>query len=121
MTSTTHTPTNVDPQVQDPAAAEEAARLADEERQQRELRRERLRLFGGVDVTDVTICIGYKDATGARHEVIRTVQDGAEFRITKCNHAVEEKMVAKKDSGDIVGYEPTGQYHIKLDVSFVRN
>lgn len=98
-----------------------AADATSQERSVQELRREAVRLFGGCDITDVTICIGIKDARGNRQEVIRQIQDSAEFRIVKCLHDVEEQMSVKKQDGDIVGFEPTGKYRLKLDVVFVRN
>ena len=78
-------------------------------------------MFGGIDVVDVTVCVGYRDATGVRHEVVRQVQDSAEFRIVKCAHSTEELMAIKKESGDIIGHEPTGRYKLKVEVDFIRN
>lgn len=114
-------PNNVDPQVQDPAASAEAAANAAQEMSALQARREQLRMFGGIDVTDVTVCVGYKDAAGVRHEIIRQVQDAADFRIIKCTHDIEEQMAVKKEGGEIIGFEPTGRYKLKVEVGFVRN
>jgi hypothetical protein len=67
-------------------------------------------------VSDVTVIIGYKDRDGRRVEVIHDVND---VRITECTHSFTEKQkLAKDEDGHILGFEPTGEYVLKLTVKF---
>jgi hypothetical protein len=82
-------------------------------------RRAALRSWPGVPVTDITVVVGFKDPNGERREVIHQV-DGADYRITKCIHETSEKVAAVREEGAIIGFEPTGEFRLKLDATFVK-
>lgn len=67
-------------------------------------------------VSDVTVIIGYKDRDGRRTEVIHDIAD---VRITECQHSFAEKQKMTKDNdGQLLGFEPTGEYILKLLVKY---
>lgn len=91
------------------------------DRNARQLRREQLRLFPPVPVTDVTVVIGITDPAGERREIHHQVAaGGGQFRIVDCQHGIKEEMAVVKEDGAIIGHEPTGKYRLKLDVTFVK-
>ncbi len=92
------------------------------DRNARQLRKEQLRLFPPVPVTDVTVVIGIKDPAGTRREIHHQVEtEGGLYRIIECAHGIKEEMAVVKEDGAIIGYEPTGKYRLKVDVTFVKD
>jgi hypothetical protein len=68
-------------------------------------------------VSDVRVIIGYTDAAGVRTEVVHQV--GSTERITSVVHSVDEKQQkSKDDEGNFIGFEPTGEYVLKLAVKY---
>lgn len=72
-------------------------------------------------VVDVAVVIGYKTKSGKREEIVHTI-DSEEVRIAICNHSVEEKVKqAKDEEGNIIGFEPTGEYILTLKVKYIKD
>jgi hypothetical protein len=71
-----------------------------------------------VPISDVTLILGYKTKEG-RNEVIHDINSD-DVRIVKCEHSVEEKMRPCKEDGQLVGYEPTGEYVLTLKLKYVK-
>lgn len=82
--------------------------------------RQSRRLDGKVPVSDVTLIIGYRDRQGARQEVIHDIVD-SDHRIVMCSHNVIEKVQkVKDDEGNLMGFEPTGEYEVTIKIKYVR-
>lgn len=95
------------PVIQLPAAGESPIRQA-------------RRLSDKVPVSDVTLIIGYRDRQGARQEVIHDIVD-SDHRIVMCSHNVLEKVQkVKDDQGNLMGFEPTGEYEVTIKIKYVR-
>lgn len=79
----------------------------------------RNRTLSGLPVEDVTVIIGYKTKEG-RQEVMYDIA-GSDFHIVKCNHSCEEKVKQTRDpdTKQLMGYESTGEYSLKLDIKYV--
>lgn len=74
----------------------------------------------GTEYTDVAICIGLEPVSGGdRKEIIHQI-DGSQVRITSVEHKVNEKMRAVKEDGQLIGYEPTGEYELTLKVKYFK-
>ena len=98
----------------------EAQRVADGIERTAQAASQRL-LKGGTPFTDITVCIGFLDENGNRQEIVQTL-DATKVRIVSCLHGVEEKMKMVKDSetGDNLGFEPTGEYILQLKAKYIK-
>lgn len=74
-----------------------------------------------VPITDVTLIIGMKTKDGKREEVIHDINTDDALRIVTCSHTIEEKTRACKEDGQLVGYEPTGEYVLTLKVKYIKD
>lgn len=100
-------PGGATPQVQQVAPASETAA------------RHARRLQGKVPISDVTIIVGRKNLEGQRTEEMNNI-DGRDFRITGFSEVVVEKMQkVKDDQGNLMGFEPTGEYELTVKVRYV--
>lgn len=99
---------------------DQLAATADQlEKTAKQLRQERLRAWGGVPITDITVCIGIRDPNGERREVVHQI-DSSAYRIVSCQHGVQEKTAAVREEGAIIGFEPTGEFELSLKAKFIK-
>lgn len=112
-------PTTVTPDTL-PHLAERLGENDPGEKNAQQLRKDSLKIWGGVPVMDVTVVIGMKDRKGNRQEIVHQIETDADIRITECNHQVKEDVVPVREDGSIIGFEPTGKYRFKLDVLYVK-
>lgn len=69
-------------------------------------------------VSDVAVVIGFKTKNGQREEIVHTI-DSDDVSITNCLHSVEQKVKqAKSVTGELLGFEPTGEYILTLKVKY---
>jgi len=77
------------------------------------------RLAGKVPFSDVTVIVGRRNAAGERTEQMHNI-DSRDFRITGFSEVVIEKMQkVKDDTGNLMGFEPTGEYELTIKVRYV--
>lgn len=70
-------------------------------------------------ISDVTVIIGYRNSDGQRIEVAHDV--GAGVKIFGVSHSIIEKQQkTKDDDGRLLGFEPTGEYELKLVVKYTK-
>lgn len=71
-----------------------------------------------IEYTDLTVIVGSNDKDGNRQEQVHVI-DGEVVNIAKVLLLNEEKQRAcKNDEGNIVGYEPSGEVNLKLEVKY---
>lgn len=72
-------------------------------------------------VSDVAVVIGFKTKSGKREEIVHAI-DSDDVRIVTCAHTVEEKVKQSKDEeGNLLGFEPTGEYILTLKVKYTKD
>jgi hypothetical protein len=72
----------------------------------------------GIAYSDIAVVIGYLDKDGNRQESVHVI-DSDVVDISKVNLVVENKMRAcKNEEGNLIGYEPSGEVHLKLEVKY---
>jgi hypothetical protein len=74
-----------------------------------------------VPVQDVTVILGMQNREGNREEVIHDINTLEDLRIVSCAHTIEEKTRAVKEDGQLIGYEPTGEYILTLKVKYIKD
>lgn len=99
---------------------EVSEKSAQERMNERNLRRAAMKLWGGMPITDVSVCIGMKDKNGQRTEVVHQIDGESDFRIVDCTHNVKEEMTPVRVEGKIEGFEPSGKYRLKLDCVYIK-
>jgi hypothetical protein len=69
----------------------------------------------------VSIVVGQKDKDGNVTETIHTI-DGTEVQIVEHKlHIAQKHKQAKGPEGELIGFEPTGEETLNLQVKFIRN
>lgn len=74
-----------------------------------------------VHVTDVVVIIGMKTKGGKREEVQHSIDVEDGLRIVKCVQEIEERQRQCKEDGQLIGFEPTGEYNFNLKVKYVKD
>lgn len=69
--------------------------------------------------SDVAICLGLLGKDGKRQEVVHQI-DSDSVRIVSVSHGVVEKMRQHKEDGQLLGFEPTGEYELTLKVKYIK-
>lgn len=74
----------------------------------------------GQPITDIAVIIGVTDKMGQRQEILYNLASD-DIRIVKCSHSLEEKVKQMKDEdGALLGFEPTGEYVLKLEAKYIK-
>lgn len=82
----------------------------------------RQRRSSAVPYTDIAVCIGMKDELGIRKEIVHQIQgEDSDIRIVNVEHKVTEKTRQCKEDGQLVGFEPTGEYELVLKVKYIKD
>jgi hypothetical protein len=71
-------------------------------------------------VDHVAVAINYRGKKDG-NEVVHTV-DGEKVQIVSCTHDIKKKMRQNKDkeTGDLLGFEPTGEEELIVKVKYIR-
>lgn len=72
-----------------------------------------------VPVSDVAVIIGIQTRDNGRQETL--VDIGQDYRILECTQSVKEKVRAVTQDGQLLGYEPTGEYEFTLKVKYLKD
>jgi hypothetical protein len=77
----------------------------------------------GTDYTDVSVVIGLSGPNGTHQEIVHQIDGafGSGVSIVKVEHGVEEKVRQCKEDGQLVGFEPTGEYVLTLKVKYIKD
>ena len=71
-------------------------------------------------IGSVTVSINYLDGEGKMQEVMHDI-GGENVRIVQCIHNINQKVkMAKGDEGELLGFEPTGEYELTLKVKYIK-
>jgi len=77
-------------------------------------------VLSAVPITDVSVIIGMLNREGKREEIIHDINTADATRIVLCHQNIEEKTRAVKEEGQLVGYEPTGEYILTVKVKYIK-
>jgi hypothetical protein len=76
----------------------------------------RKKMVSELPYKNISLCIGMEDGK----EIVHQISD-EDVRIVSVQHSVNEKVKQSKDEeGNLLGFEPTGEYELTLKVKFVK-